>query len=623
MKRFFAAFAALVVIAAGCGGGSDADTAPTPSAVATPEVAGTYVPPEPPAAAPTADPTLQPEGDVKPPKDVVCAGPAYDIDGDGKADECVPGFETPTAEPTPQPTAAPTLPPEEAEEAVCDPGKVAVDTDSDGVLDGCLEDLAFEPGPTAEPTEAPAPVPTPVAVVCNPSTLHGERHEMVPVDTDGDGVADECRAPHDHPHEEVAIPDPVVEADWYADPSCRNHWRYWNGYIWTRHVAVDGVQSEDPLGPIEGYPAPVPGVPPDCDATQVGDAFYTGDISGPEDCPNDSARNIVTAPFDSDQDGVADVCAVVGTGVVLRPLTAAELGCVGPNPACRIGDNGWPVATRLVSHQELVASNGYNPNLLHDHAPDVDTDITLGYLTACLQEWSLFVPSRYDRFAYGGTPVQTCSMVWRQMAYPINNLGADVDMQCVWDAFENVYLRNGTAVSAAIHTGWAEKCGSWLDPNPVRQISAAECPIPTLPNGTTYYDLVTAIPSWTENNASGRWPDEESFRQWQCGLRQRCIDLWHQIAPQRAARINPDRGLNLDFNPCFALICVGEASGCELRFTGELFGVASTTTVRKGRCDELRLLNQLVNSEGTAEREEFGSRLPTVPPTPDTIWTVC
>lgn len=38
-------------------------------------------------------------------------------------------------------------------------------------------------------------------------------------------------------------------AAWAPDPSGRHQWRWWNGVIWTDHVADDGEQSEDPLAP--------------------------------------------------------------------------------------------------------------------------------------------------------------------------------------------------------------------------------------------------------------------------------------------------------------------------------------------------------------------------------------
>jgi len=40
---------------------------------------------------------------------------------------------------------------------------------------------------------------------------------------------------------------PVAPADWYADPTQRHQFRYWDGAVWTQHVADNGVASVDPL----------------------------------------------------------------------------------------------------------------------------------------------------------------------------------------------------------------------------------------------------------------------------------------------------------------------------------------------------------------------------------------
>ncbi|MGH8991309.1 MAG: DUF2510 domain-containing protein [Acidimicrobiia bacterium] len=37
-----------------------------------------------------------------------------------------------------------------------------------------------------------------------------------------------------------------IPAGWYPDPSRRYQFRYWDGGAWTRHVATNGVATEDP-----------------------------------------------------------------------------------------------------------------------------------------------------------------------------------------------------------------------------------------------------------------------------------------------------------------------------------------------------------------------------------------
>ena len=351
--------------------------------------------------------------------------------------------------------------------------------------------------------------------------------------------------------EPTARPDPVVAADWYPDPVCRNGWRYWDGYEWTAWVGNDGERSEDPLGESEDPDPPAEG-----DKTS--------------DCANR-----------------------------LRPLTAAELGCDSPDPACRIGGDGWPVATRLVSLEELRATGGYNHQFVEDdYWPDVPEHVALGYLTRCLQEWGRYVPSPYDRWTFGGTPVQTCSAMWKNMAYPVTYLGAgqEPDLQCVYERFERLWLRGHRVAFEHAHTGWAEYCGSWLDPQPVREVPD-DCSLP-LPD---YYERASSTDGWAEWSVytTVAFPDEEAFRQWWCNLWLRCDDLYHQIAPKRAD-LSPD-------DPCRRVL------------TG-----IQTLVARKGRCAELAQLNVLVNLEGPAEFKQYGTTgLPAVPPIPGDILVAC
>jgi hypothetical protein len=40
----------------------------------------------------------------------------------------------------------------------------------------------------------------------------------------------------------------VAPAGWHVDPSGRHHYRFWNGYQWTEHIATDGVAGVDVPG---------------------------------------------------------------------------------------------------------------------------------------------------------------------------------------------------------------------------------------------------------------------------------------------------------------------------------------------------------------------------------------
>jgi hypothetical protein len=37
----------------------------------------------------------------------------------------------------------------------------------------------------------------------------------------------------------------VAPAGWHVDPSGRHHYRFWNGFQWTEHVATDGISTTD------------------------------------------------------------------------------------------------------------------------------------------------------------------------------------------------------------------------------------------------------------------------------------------------------------------------------------------------------------------------------------------
>lgn len=41
----------------------------------------------------------------------------------------------------------------------------------------------------------------------------------------------------------------TTPANWYPDPTGRNHHRYWDGSVWTAHVSNNGTQTSDPLQP--------------------------------------------------------------------------------------------------------------------------------------------------------------------------------------------------------------------------------------------------------------------------------------------------------------------------------------------------------------------------------------
>ena len=42
-------------------------------------------------------------------------------------------------------------------------------------------------------------------------------------------------------------PESQCPAAWYIDPSARHQYRFWDGRVWTEHVADDGVIANDSL----------------------------------------------------------------------------------------------------------------------------------------------------------------------------------------------------------------------------------------------------------------------------------------------------------------------------------------------------------------------------------------
>ncbi len=228
--------------------------------------------------------------------------------------------------------------------------------------------------------------------------------------------------------------EPAADVDlppaaWQLDPTCRNVWRWWDGQRWADEVGNGGVMSFDPLQSGEDPPPPVEG--------------------GTRDCPGPA-----------------------------YPLTEELLGCDDvfiSSPACEIGGDGWPVATRLMSYDEVADTGFYDVyGLLSEVRPvSVSDEVALGYITECLAEWPeyQFSPYEADIIIYRNkhftaTPVSICNALWRLPVVAIDHMGADV--RCVWDRFKAYFLHLEPRYSDYEYSlpGWAEACESWLDPVP-------------------------------------------------------------------------------------------------------------------------------------------------------------
>lgn len=335
--------------------------------------------------------------------------------------------------------------------------------------------------PTAPPVEQPTPVPTATVpagfMLCFPVTVDGEQRETVAVDTDGDGLDDDCEyadhvqegevdegEPEDgevdegEPATVEPTPTPTAEDDfvlvtsikrrgmfyydqplplsdngtrvlagWAGDPTCRWFNRWWDGEAWTEQVQNmwEGVVSEEGTDPI---------------------------------LPSDNLRPLLP-------EHPRRHC---GFMIDHHPLT-----CTAVTPAaCVIEADGTATATRLLSYHEVDGFISGHPfrNGLYHRAPDADTpnvpeSVALAYISNCLNEWSTYVLSRIPFYEMNVPAEVGCNMLWAMMTSPINTMGV-VDIACVWEQFKNLFLRGGDRLSALVETGWAEHCGSWLDPNP-------------------------------------------------------------------------------------------------------------------------------------------------------------
>ena len=77
------------------------------------------------------------------------------------------------------------------------------------------------------------------------------------------------------------------KADWYTDPMGRHQYRYWDGVLWTDHVADDGKSSLDPVqargNPVAATVDRSASVSEPCKALRDGHCVVNGVDSGPCD----------------------------------------------------------------------------------------------------------------------------------------------------------------------------------------------------------------------------------------------------------------------------------------------------------------------------------------------------
>ncbi len=246
--------------------------------------------------------------------------------------------------------------------------------------------------------------------------------------------------------------------------------------------------------------------------------------------PQIEDRSIVArAKVDPNGDEVARIDpAFAGSGRFLMPfnpefpdgypLTVEDLGCDDFTPrACRMGADGFPEATRRLTHAEIDANVPYQPNpnaqdgtdgrFTHppsrptDFVPLRDDEVAFHYIDKCLRNWPAYRGSVHPGFRFTGdpdtdeddaSPVVACNAVWIKMGVPIN-VAVITDLDCLWNEFEAFYFRERPTVADRYgitlepywsdgmvngkqvfdpywfhptYMGWGEMCDSWIDPAP-------------------------------------------------------------------------------------------------------------------------------------------------------------
>ncbi|WP_419846107.1 DUF2510 domain-containing protein [Candidatus Poriferisocius sp.] len=314
---------------------------------------------------------------------------------------------------------------------------------------------------------------------------------------------------------------PLPDPGWYPDPTCRHEQRTWDGQAWTEQVWDQGVRSTDSIRPGEADTLAQPG---EAFACSLSDPVMAVEGWKPDPTCRYDFRwwengqwmvNAVNSGEDAEQDFllVSDgYLPLPGPPVACPNLVAASFAFPCDNPApsdepgVGIGDDGLPCATRLpeLGDPMFMASGSRSdpPGLWLRYEKDsyyykperVSDKEALGYITACLRGGAVSgggdaYPDSYPTYANGPTPpdgwhwsqpgdylsvYQECADNWSRSAHAINFGGMGSNLTCVYDAYLDFHLRTPDSVryglyeSGSWYVGWAEACGSWLDPVPDR-----------------------------------------------------------------------------------------------------------------------------------------------------------
>ncbi len=459
MKTIFVFLAVFAVAVSACGGGGDSGTAPAVVLAGTPDGE-----PAPPATAPA------PRAQITAPAAPGPAAAPTAAPEPAAAPTAAPEpAQAPTAGavsgPTPAPTAA--LFPEEPEDAVCGPAGVAVDTDGDGVLDDCLEDFALNltPDPTAKPDPVVQPTPEPTA----------KPDPVVQPTPEPTAKPDPVAAPTPEP-----TPAPTAKADPVAAPTPEP----------TAKATPVAEPTPEAVHVYSGWH-----LDPTCrnDYRWWSGLRWTEDVSNPgsgsEDGPDPlQAGEDHGPPSDEQQQRCEEATAAP------QPIVVADYStvCADPAPAGEpglgTGSDGGPCAVRLLTRGDLLATGLFDVGppgspaggrglLLQraDSMPNVPDAEALAHVTECVRAEP---PGGYPgasgkaRMPDEATTFQACNVLWQLAAGPINHAGMRPEARCVYETFILFHLMG---VYSLDHTpgdwqryGWGDVCYSWIDPEPDR-----------------------------------------------------------------------------------------------------------------------------------------------------------
>ena len=304
---------------------------------------------------------------------------------------------------------------------------------------------------------------------------------------------------------------------WYPDPTCRYESRRWDGQAWTEFVDNQGVDSTDPIRQGEADGLAQPGAGFSCAATDpvVAVAGWKSDPTCRYERRWWENRQWTIHVVNSGEEEQQDFL-LVGDGYLPLPgppVDCADRGepsyafpCDTPapsdDPGVGIGGDGLPCATRLPEMGDpLFWNSGWHANpaiwekaqsddywYKHEDISDAEA---LGYITACLRggtvrgggdaypdSYSSQGPWEGDNYL---SVFQECADTWSKSAHAVNFGGMRDSVACVYDTYLDYWVRGTSdqvwyeyvwaATGETIRNwgvGWAEACGSWVDPVPDR-----------------------------------------------------------------------------------------------------------------------------------------------------------